>query len=96
MLARADVSFALSHGSALAQQRSDFIVLGSRLAEIAATRARAVRTMRIVRKNLLWAAMYNAVCVPLALVGWLPAWAAGAGMAGSSLVVVLNALRAGR
>ena len=96
VLARADVSFALSHGSALAQQRSDFIVLGSRLAEIAATRARAVRTMRIVRKNLLWAAMYNAVCVPLALVGWLPAWAAGAGMAGSSLVVVLNALRAGR
>ncbi|MBE2245079.1 MAG: cadmium-translocating P-type ATPase [Burkholderiaceae bacterium] len=96
VLARADVSFALSHGSALAQQRSDFIVLGSRLAEIPATRARAVRTMQIVRKNLLWAAMYNALCVPLALVGWLPAWAAGAGMAGSSLVVVLNALRAGR
>lgn len=96
VLARADVSFALSHGSALAQQRSDFIVLGSRLAEIPATRARAVRTMQIVRKNLLWAVMYNALCVPLALVGWLPAWAAGAGMAGSSLAVVLNALRAGR
>jgi Cu2+-exporting ATPase len=96
VLARADVSFALAHGSALAQQRSDFIVLGSRLAEIPATRARAVHTMGIVRKNLLWAAMYNAVCVPLALVGWLPAWAAGAGMAGSSLLVVLNALRAGR
>ncbi len=96
VLARADVSFALAHGSALAQQRSDFVVLGSRLAEIPATRARAVRTMGIVRKNLLWAAMYNALCVPLALVGWLPAWAAGAGMAGSSLVVVLNALRAGR
>lgn len=96
VLARADVSFALSHGSALAQQRSDFIVLGSRLAEIPATRARALRTMRIVRQNLSWAAMYNAVCVPLALAGWLPAWAAGAGMAGSSLAVVLNALRAGR
>lgn len=96
VLARADVSFALSHGSALAQQRSDFVVLGSRLAEVPATRARAVRTMRIVRQNLSWAVLYNAVCVPLALVGWLPAWAAGAGMAASSLAVVLNALRAGR
>ncbi|MCO5122980.1 MAG: cadmium-translocating P-type ATPase [Rhizobacter sp.] len=96
VLARADVSFALSHGSALAQQRSDFIVLGSRLAEVPATRARATLTMRIVRQNLSWALLYNAVCVPLALAGWLPAWAAGAGMATSSLVVVLNALRAGR
>lgn len=96
VLARADVSFALGHGSALAQQRSDFIVLGSRLDEVPATRERAVRTMRVVRQNLAWAALYNAVCVPLALAGWLPAWAAGAGMAGSSLAVVANALRAGR
>jgi Cu2+-exporting ATPase len=49
--------------------------------------------MRIVRQNLWWAAFYNAACVPLALMGWLPAWAAGLGMALSSLLVVLNALR---
>jgi P-type Cu2+ transporter len=40
--------------------------------------------------------VYNALCIPLALVGWLPPWAAGLGMAASSLAVVLNALRAGR
>ncbi len=96
VLARADVSFALGHGSALAQQRSDFIVLGSRLGEIPAARLLARRTMRVVRQNLAWAAGYNATCVPLALAGWLPAWAAGAGMALSSLVVVLNALRLSR
>ena len=93
VLARADVSFALSHGSALAQQRSDFIVLGSRLGEVPATRALARRTMRVVRQNFAWALLYNAVCVPLAVAGWLPAWAAGLGMALSSLLVVLNALR---
>jgi Cu2+-exporting ATPase len=49
--------------------------------------------MRVVRQNLLWAAIYNVVCVPLAVLGWLPAWAAGLGMAASSLLVVLNALR---
>jgi Cu2+-exporting ATPase len=96
VLARADASFALSHGSALAQQRSDFIVLGSRLAEVPATVALARRTMRVVRQNLVWAALYNTACVPLALAGYLPPWVAGAGMATSSLVVVLNALRLSR
>ena len=96
VLARADVSFALGHGSALAQQRSDFIVLGSRLGEVAFARLLARRTLRVMRQNLAWAALYNAACVPLAMIGWLPAWAAGAGMALSSLAVVLNALRLSR
>ena len=96
VLARADASFALAHGSALAQQRSDFIVLGSRLAEVPAAVALARRTVRVVRQNLVWAALYNAVCVPLALAGTLPPWLAGAGMACSSLLVVLNALRLSR
>jgi Cu2+-exporting ATPase len=56
----------------------------------------ARRTLRVVRQNLAWAAGYNAVCVPLALVGWMPAWLAGLGMALSSLLVVLNAARLSR
>jgi Cu2+-exporting ATPase len=58
-----------------------------------ATRALARRTLSVLRQNLGWAAAYNAVCVPLALAGWLPPWAAGLGMACSSLFVVLNAQR---
>ncbi|MBC7991624.1 MAG: cadmium-translocating P-type ATPase, partial [Rhizobacter sp.] len=96
VLARADVSFALAHGSALAQQRSDFIVLGSRLGEVPAAHQLARRTLRVMRQNLAWALGYNAACVPLALAGLLPPWAAGAGMALSSLGVVLNALRLSR
>ena len=53
----------------------------------------AKRTLRVVRQNLWWAATYNAVCVPLALAGWLPAWLAGLGMALSSLLVIANAAR---
>jgi Cu2+-exporting ATPase len=30
------------------------------------------------------------------VIGWLPPWAAGLGMAGSSLTVILNATRAAR
>jgi len=96
VLARADVSFAFGHGAEIAKARADAIVLGSRLGDVADARDLAVRTMRIVRQNLAWAVAYNAACIPLALIGWLPPWAAGLGMAGSSLLVVLNALRLAR
>jgi Cu2+-exporting ATPase len=36
------------------------------------------------------------LCVPLAMLGWLPAWLAGLGMALSSIGVVLHSLRLGR
>ena len=53
----------------------------------------AGRTRRIVRQNLLWAGVYNAACVPLAVAGLMPPWLAGLGMAGSSLLGVMNAAR---
>lgn len=96
VLARADVSFAMGQGAPLAQSRSDFIVLGGQLAAIPAVLALARRTRRVVRQNLAWAAAYNAICVPLALAGWMPPWLAGLGMALSSLAVVANAARLAR
>lgn len=93
VLARADASFVFGNAVPLAQARADFVVLGDSLAAISQTIAQARRTLRVVRQNLWWAAGYNALCVPLALAGWLPAWLAGLGMAGSSFVVVLNAAR---
>lgn len=93
VLARADVSFAFAHGSAVARSGADVVLLGERLVDVAVARTQARRTLRVIRQNLAWAALYNAACVPLALIGWLPPWAAGIGMASSSLLVVLNALR---
>jgi Cu2+-exporting ATPase len=93
VLAGAHASFAFGQAVPLAQAQADFVVMGDQLASVARTLQLARRTMRIVRQNLGWAAVYNAVCVPLAVFGWLPAWLAGLGMAVSSLVVVLNALR---
>ena len=70
-----------------------FVVLTERLTSIAETRRTALRTMRVARQNLAWSAAYNAVGVPMAMMGWVSAWLAGLGMAASSLLVVLNALR---
>ena len=96
VLARADLSVALGRAVPLAQSRSDFVVLGGQVQAIPAILALARRTRRIVRQNLAWAAAYNAVCVPLALAGWMPPWLAGLGMAASSLFVVANAARLSR
>ena len=96
VLAAAHASFALGNAVPLAQARADFIVMGSALSAVPEAIAQARRTLKIVRQNLAWAAGYNALCVPLALAGWLPAWLAGIGMAASSLWVVLNAARLAR
>lgn len=92
-LARANASFAFGRSVPLSRAHADFVVLGDRLATIPQAIAQARKTLRVVRQNLFWAAGYNALCVPLAVAGWLPAWLAGLGMAASSLVVVLNAAR---
>jgi Cu2+-exporting ATPase len=92
-LAGANVSFVVGTAVPLAQAQADFVVLGEDVARVAQALGLSRRTLRIVRQNLWWAAAYNAVCVPLAVVGWMPAWLAGLGMASSSLLVVLNALR---
>lgn len=93
VLSGADVSFALGQAVPLAQAQADFVLLGGQLRDLLNAWQHSTLTMKIVRQNLVWAVVYNLACIPLALLGMLPAWAAGLGMATSSLVVVLNALR---
>ncbi|MCM2250877.1 MAG: cadmium-translocating P-type ATPase [Ramlibacter sp.] len=96
VLARADVSIAMGQAVPLAQSRSDFAIPGGQLASVALLVRQARRTRAIVRQNLAWAAVYNAVSVPLAVMGAMPPWLAGLGMAASSLGVVANAARLAR
>ncbi len=93
VLAQADVSFAMGEGALVARSQADGVLVSNRLSDLVRARALAKKTMRVISQNFAWAAVYNAACVPLALVGWLPPWAAGFGMAASSLFVVLNSLR---
>jgi len=96
VLARADVSLAMGQGALVARAQADAVIISNRPLDIVRARATAAKAVRIVHQNLLWAAIYNAACIPLALAGFLPPWAAGLGMACSSLLVIGNAMRAGR
>jgi Cu2+-exporting ATPase len=86
----------MGQGALVARAQADAVVTSSRLSDFVQARRRALRAMALVRQNFILSAVYNATCIPLALVGWLPPWAAGLGMATSSLVVILNAQRASR
>jgi Cu2+-exporting ATPase len=93
VLAAADLRVVMGQGAMLARSNADALLLSNRLADLPAARRLALRTRRVLRQNLAWAALYNFACVPLALAGRLPPLAAGIGMAASSLLVVLNAQR---
>ena len=93
VLAQAQVSIAMGSGSELAQVNADMVLLSEGLDGLAEAFATAARALRIVHQNFIWAIAYNAVAVPLALVGWVTPLVAAIGMSASSLLVVLNALR---
>ena len=93
VLAQAQVSIAMGGGTDLAHASADMVLLADDIGRLAAAFATARDTLRIVRQNLAWAAVYNAVAIPLAAAGWVTPLAAGIGMAASSLAVVANALR---
>ena len=95
VLAGADVSVAMGQGALAAREGADAVIVSGRLDGLADLQRTALRTMAIVRQNLRWALAYNVICIPLAMAGWLPPWAAGLGMAASSLLVMANAQRAG-
>ena len=93
VLSAADVSFAMGSGATLAQVHADCVLLDARLPLLTETARSADKTMRVIRQNLAWATLYNIVAIPAAAFGVLNPWLSGVGMAASSAIVVLNALR---
>ncbi|THC39363.1 heavy metal translocating P-type ATPase [Massilia sp. Mn16-1_5] len=93
VLRGADVSFAMGKGAALAQLHADGVLLGDSLAPLFDATDTARRMLRVIRQNLAWASAYNLLAIPAAASGLLNPWLSSIGMAASSAIVVLNALR---
>lgn len=93
VLAAANVSCALTRGSAVAQSAADLLLLNQSLRALAEGTLVARKARTVVRQNLWWALVYNITSIPLAAAGLIPPWIAALGMSISSLAVVLNAAR---
>ncbi|WP_341989356.1 heavy metal translocating P-type ATPase [Azorhizobium sp. AG788] len=95
-LAAARVSLSPASGVAVTQAQADAVFLGQRLAPVRAAIDGARTAARLMRQNLGLAVAYNFIAVPLAVSGHVTPLVAALAMSGSSILVTLNALRAGR
>ena len=99
-LAQADAGIAMGTGADLAQEAGDVLLLRALPSAIPAALELARSTLRVMRQNLIWAAGYNLLGIPLAAGALYPGfhillspWLAAAAMALSSVSVLANSLR---
>ncbi|MEK4518855.1 heavy metal translocating P-type ATPase [Paenibacillus sp. FSL H8-0122] len=92
-LATADTGMAIGTGTDVAMEAADITLMRGDLMSIPDAILMSRKTMRNIRQNLFWALAYNTLGIPIAALGFLAPWLAGAAMAFSSVSVVLNALR---
>lgn len=92
-LATADTGMAIGTGTDVAMEAADITLMRGDLKSIPDAIMMSRKTMSNIKQNLFWALAYNTIGIPIAALGFLAPWLAGAAMAFSSVSVVLNALR---
>jgi Cu+-exporting ATPase len=92
-LALSDLSIAIGTGTDTAISTSDITLMKPELLGAIEALNLSQKTLSTIRGNLVWAFAYNAIGIPLAVLGLATPLYAAAAMAASSLFVVTNSLR---
>lgn len=89
----AHISFAMGNGTDIAKNGADVILLNNQLTSLLTCLKVGDKTKRIIMQNYCWAFSYNAIVLPLAMMGYITPYLAVIGMSASSILVVTNSLR---
>ncbi len=92
-LASSDISIAMGSGADVAISVSDIVLLDEKPESLYESYRLSQRTFGAVKENLGFSLLYNAVAVPLAVMGFVNPLVAALSMSLSSLVVVGNSMR---
>jgi Cu+-exporting ATPase len=92
-LAQSDLGIAMGHGTDVAIETSDIVLVTTDLRRVADAIRLSRSTLGTIRGNLVWAFGYNAIAIPIAIAGIMGPAVAGLAMAFSSVFVVLNSAR---
>ena len=99
-LAKADIGMAIGHGTDVAIESSDVVLMRSDLLDVVSALELSKATIKNIKENLFWAFFYNTIGIPLAAGILFPAFGiklspmfAAFAMSMSSVFVVNNALR---
>lgn len=99
-LAKADIGMAIGHGTDVAIESSDVVLMRSDLLDVVSALELSKATIKNIKQNLFWAFFYNTIGIPLAAGLLFPAFGiklspmfAALAMSLSSVFVVNNALR---
>ena len=92
-LAAAHASISPASAADISQRAVDFVFQGEKLTPVLTAIAIARRARTMALQNFAVAFVYNIVCVPLAMTGFVTPLIAAIVMSSSSIIVTANALR---
>ncbi|MCE2992265.1 MAG: hypothetical protein LW825_05025, partial [Candidatus Jidaibacter sp.] len=95
-LKAAFISISPSTSLEITQTNSDIIFQGPKLMPIVESFKVSIKSTKLVKENFCLALLYNALTVPLAMLGYVNPIVAAVTMSTSSIIVVLNSLRVKR
>ena len=92
-LIRADVGIAVGSGTDVSVESASIVLTGNELDKVRQAMLLSRRTLRTIRQNIILSLAYNAIMVPLAMLGLVTPLVAAIAMPVSSLLVIGNAAR---
>lgn len=92
-LASAVVSMSPSTAMDITQNTADIVFQGERFSPVLTAWHVAMKSSRLVKENFSLSLLYNAIAIPLAVMGYATPMVAAIAMSASSLIVISNSFR---